>query len=229
MASDIVIAVIEDDHSLCDSIVDLLANEGWKTSGFYSAELFNQAVEFIFPDIIVADLNLPGDDGLSIVRRMRATYPEIKIIVLTARNEQSQRFEGYEAGADVFLTKPSSAKELLTVVRRLESTITKNAAPTSETFLLDRDSLKVIGSSGLSVEVTQRESLLLQAMLRGGQEGVDVDSLTTVDPEEPMSKQALQVRIVRLREKLATVGAPRRAISAIRGHGYRLTFVLELI
>ncbi|MFO7747176.1 MAG: response regulator transcription factor [Orrella sp.] len=228
MASDIVISVIEDDQSLCDSIVDVLANEGWRVSGFYSAESFNQAVDFVMPDILVADLNLPGDDGLSVVRHMRATHPEMKIIVLTARNEQAQRFEGYEAGADVFLTKPSSAKELLTVVRRLESSVTKTVLPSSETFFLDCDSLKIMGSSGLSVEVTQRESLLLQAMLSGGQEGVDVESLVAVDPEESMSKQALQVRIVRLREKLATIGAPRRAISAIRGHGYRLTFSLVL-
>lgn len=226
MAAGLLISVVEDDQLLCDSIVDLLTADGFKATGAYSAESFNETIDLVRPDILIADLNLPGEDGISIIRRTRATYPDVRIIVLTARREQHQRFEGYDAGADVFLTKPSSAEELLTVVRRLSAGIEKDTASPPDTFRLDRDALQVVGPNGLACDVSQRESLLLKRMLDNGHEGISIDSLRTADAENPMSKQALQVGIVRLREKLVAVGAPRRAVAAIRGYGYRLTIPL---
>ena len=228
MAAGLVISVVEDDQLLCDSIVDLLISDGFKATCAYSAESFNQAIDFVKPDMLIADLNLPGEDGISVIRRTRATYPDVRIIVLTARREQHQRFEGYDAGADVFLTKPSSAEELLTVVRRVSAGIVKDSEPVADSFRLDRDALQVVGPNGLACDVSQRESLLLKRMLDSGQQGISIDSLRIADPENPMSKQALQVGIVRLREKLVTVGAPRRAVAAIRGYGYRLTIPLVL-
>jgi len=228
MASDILISVVEDDQLLCDSIKDLLLSDGFRATGAYSAESFNQTVDIVRPDILIVDLNLPGEDGISIIRRTRAAYPNMGIIVLTARREQYQRFEGYDAGADVFLTKPSSAEELLTVVRRLSASIVKDTQPSCDTFRLDQGALQVVGPSGLVCDVSQRESLMLKRMLENGQYGVSFASLRDADPESPMSKQALQVGIVRLREKLVAVGAPRRAVAAIRGYGYRLTIALMI-
>lgn len=226
MVSDILISVVEDDQLLCDSIKDLMLSHGFRATGSYNAESFNQTVDIAIPDILIVDLNLPGEDGISIIRRTRITYPDMSIIVLTARSEQYQRFEGYDAGVDVFLTKPSSAEELLTVVRRLSTNIAKVKQPSSDTFRLDQGALQVMGPSGLVCDVSQRESLMLKRMLESGQHGVSSTSLRDEDSESPLSKQALQVGIVRLREKLVAVGAPRRAVAAIRGYGYRLTIPL---
>ncbi|MCK6410769.1 MAG: response regulator, partial [Thauera sp.] len=70
------------------------------------------------PDMTVLDLNLPGEGGLEVARRLRATYPAMGIVMLTGRKETADRISGYASGADVYLTKPVSGEELLAVLER---------------------------------------------------------------------------------------------------------------
>jgi DNA-binding response OmpR family regulator len=112
MDNGINIIVVEDQDAVREVIVASLRGKGHHVVGVESAEVFNEVQNTMRVDMMVIDLNLPGEDGLSLTRRVRSSMPKTGIILLTARNALSQRLDGYESGADMYLTKPASIDEL---------------------------------------------------------------------------------------------------------------------
>ena len=110
------IIVVEDHRLLRDELVDYLSSPDWHVRGVSSGRELDVAMTETPADVLVLDLNLPQEDGISITRRIRKAFPEIGIVMLTARGDQADRALGYGSGADVYLTKPTHVGELESVL-----------------------------------------------------------------------------------------------------------------
>ena len=117
------ILVIEDHEALREVTLSALGEMGHKARGISSAEALPAELESCVPHILILDLNLPGEDGISLAGRLRRMRPEIGIIMVTARIELSDKISGYESGADIYLTKPTSLEELTAAVYALSRRI----------------------------------------------------------------------------------------------------------
>jgi len=122
------IIVIEDNDDLRETMVDALHRQGHQVTGLDCAEAWPDQSAWQRVDIMVVDLNLPGEDGLSLVARARSVQPDVGIIMVTARNQPKDRQVGYSAGADNYLTKPFSLQELNATISSLGRRIQASAA-----------------------------------------------------------------------------------------------------
>lgn len=113
------ILVVEDHDGLRETTVLALQGMGHRALGAAGGRELDAALEGFRPDLLLLDLNLPGEDGLSIARRMRAARPGLGIILVTVREQVQDRVEGYGSGADLYLTKPTSLEELTAAIAAL--------------------------------------------------------------------------------------------------------------
>ncbi|MDO9140741.1 MAG: response regulator, partial [Methylobacter sp.] len=113
------IIVIEDHEVLREVTIAALQDMGHIVEGIESAEALPVLLEGFQANIMVLDLNLPGEDGISLAQRLRKSHPEIGIIMVTARMELDDKLAGYQSGADIYLTKPTSIEELGAAVQAL--------------------------------------------------------------------------------------------------------------
>jgi DNA-binding response OmpR family regulator len=171
---------------------------------------------------MVIDLNLPGEDGISLARRMRAAQPSIGIIMLTARSESADKLAGYQSGADIYLTKPTSVEELDAAIWALARRI---KPPLIETncLMLDVARLLLAGAEG-DVTLSRHEADLLVAFVRAPNHQMENWQLIELlgKGQAGYSKAALEVQIVRLRKKLIQAGAAPHPVKVIREYGYQL-------
>jgi len=119
VAAHLNIVVVEDNEDLREAIVDVLAALGHRVLGLSCAEELGDEGAQAMIDLLVVDLNLPGEDGVSLSRRLRSTQPGLCILMMTARDTVRDKVAGYEAGADIYLTKPVSIEELSAAVQSL--------------------------------------------------------------------------------------------------------------
>lgn len=122
----LMIAVVEDNEALLSVTLDALQKAGNQICGFASAEAFLMRPSYVAVDVVIIDINLPGEDGFILAKRFRATSPQAGIIMVTARTTLNDRMIGYETGADIYLPKPVYLEELVSAVnalgRRIRST-----------------------------------------------------------------------------------------------------------
>jgi DNA-binding response OmpR family regulator len=130
------IIVVEDHDDLREATVDALARMGHGVRGLARAELLDGEFPTFRPHLLVLDLNLPGEDGISLARRFRRSHPGIGIVMVTARNQTEQKIDGYDSGADIYLTKPVSIDEVAAAIHALSRRITIWAG---ETALMEMD------------------------------------------------------------------------------------------
>jgi len=123
------VLLVEDNLALNAVLTEIISGEGHNIFSYMSAEEVPETLEY---EIAILDLNLPGEDGLSLARRIRSTKAEIGIILMTVRSELSDRLKGYNVGADVYLAKPVDPNELLAVLNslgnRLSDKLSKKSA-----------------------------------------------------------------------------------------------------
>ena len=241
MVAALKILVVEDHDDLRDMTVEVLNWQGHRAIGVPSAEALQDTFgparhdDFSIPDLMIVDLNLPGEDGLSLTRRVRATQPHVGIIMVTARHEATDKVIGYESGADIYLPKPVSPDELVAAVNSLARrlgvvTPTPPAADAATPCLrLDIRSRCLHGPLG-KIDLSDTESTLLDALRQAlGQRLVfwQLLELLSLGLDEH-SKTNLEIRIVRLRKKMVAVGAEKTCIRAIRLQGYQLCVALSI-
>ena len=106
------IAVVEDHETLRLVTVEALQSQGHRVIGVESAEFLQEALGNQSLDLVVVDVNLPGEDGVSLARRLKLSHPDLGVIVVSARNRLDDKLGAYECGADLYLTKPVSVQEL---------------------------------------------------------------------------------------------------------------------
>jgi DNA-binding response OmpR family regulator len=216
------IMVVEDHDALREVTIEALSQRGHNVRGVDSAEALPDEPGLFPIDLLVIDLNLPGEDGLSLAARIRAAQPDIGIIMVTARNQVRDRMVGYDSGADIYLTKPTSADELIAAVRALTRRI-RPVDQSASALTLNLDATVLQGPQGRS-SLSSHESAILAAFVRAKDHVLEtwqLIALTEKDVTEA-NKKALEVQIVRLRKKLQQAGAQEPTIKAIRGQGYRL-------
>jgi DNA-binding response OmpR family regulator len=216
------IIVVEDHDALREVTVEALRSLGHHAVGVDCAEALTDLVHAGQIDLMVVDLNLPGEDGISLTRRIRQSQPDIGIIMVTARGQVAEKMEGYESGADIYLTKPTSVEELGAAIRALSRRI-RRAPQSASALKLDLDKLSLSGELG-EVGLTANEAALLAAFVRAP--GHRLESWQLIEllgkTETGYSKASLEVKIVRLRKKLLQAGTAGQPIKAIRQLGYQL-------
>ena len=129
MATHLNIVVVEDNDDLREAIVEVLSALGHRVLGLTCAEELGDEGAQAVIDLLVVDLNLPGEDGVSLTRRLRQIHPGLRILMMTARDTVRDKVSGYEAGADMYLTKPVSIEELTAAVQSLEQGLNATPAP----------------------------------------------------------------------------------------------------
>ncbi|MEY2776853.1 MAG: hypothetical protein RLY30_951 [Pseudomonadota bacterium] len=229
------IVLVEDDRLLREEFVHFLRMRGFEThavgSGYGLDELL--ATEVI--DTFIIDLNLPGEGGLSIAKRVRSTMPEAGIIIMTARGAVQDRIIGYqEGGADFYLPKPVAPDELLMVLMSLDRRMNRQRGADEWRMNL-RDRTLIGPREHQRLRLTHREKLLLVALAQAKGNQLESTILCEICGEEdnglPLSKHALEEIVARLRRKFKTVQAPEDepAIKSVWGYGYTLCIPLVLI
>jgi DNA-binding response OmpR family regulator len=228
------IAVVEDNDDLRMSLVELLAETGDVVFGYACAEDVDESPETDSADLMLVDLNLPGEDGLSLVARLTRARPNLRVIMMTSRTALRDRVRGYDAGADLYLPKPVDASELLAAVRamtrRLRAEAQGSVGANPDALHLDMRVLQVRGARGVT-EVSATEASLLAALARAPAQRLEHWQLMEIlglELDAESGRANLSVRITRLRGKLAAVGCPGEGLRAVRGSGYRLCVPLQL-
>lgn len=222
------IVIVEDHGDLRDSLLDVMAADGHHAVAFDSAESLWSGCSLGTVDILILDLNLPGEDGIAVARRVRAADPDIGIVMLTARGEPEERRIGYESGADIYLTKPSSPAELSSSVQALARRLTR-ARPDPRGLSLDRIAMTLTGPEGV-VALSASEAELLAAFAGAPNNRLETAEIAAmIGGAESVSKATIEVRVVRLRKKLAAAGVPGQPINAVRNVGYQLAPRIDLL
>lgn len=221
------IAIIEDNAALRESLVDVLTDEGHHISAFDCAEALKANSSVATFDIVVLDLNLPGEDGVTLARRLRVSKPRIGIVMLTARATPDDRRVGYDSGADIYLAKPSSSEELTSSIwalaRRLDLQHLNGQA-----IELNLKAMSLTGGHG-SVKVSASEALLLEGFIRAPDNRLTTAQIIRLQGQnEGTSKATIGVKIVRLRKKLLAIGAAGQPINVVRNWGYQLSIDVTL-
>lgn len=226
------VLVVEDHDDLRDNIVEVIASYGHHVVGLACAEDMDNAVGTLPIDLLVLDLNLPGEDGLSLARRFRAAQPLAGVIIVSARHTVDDKVSGYNNGADVYLEKPVSSEELMAAINNIARRLL-NQRPTwgfvkPKHFSIDTEVMLLSGPQG-TVRLTDAETLLLSALSRAPSQRLEMSQLLELLKldESSYSKSAFEVRLVRLRKKMISVGADKLCLRSIRLQGYQLSTVLQ--
>ena len=223
------ILIIEDETKIADFLRRGLAYEGYKVELTYDGESGLKAARDNVPDLVILDVMLPGLDGLEVARRLRSGG-ETPILMLTAKDTLSDKVKGFDSGADDYLVKPFSFRELVArvraILRRRELERGTPAAPNDRLvqndLILDRTARRVM-RSGKPVELTTREFDLLDALMQhAGQAQARQELLDRVwGPEWIGDPRTLDVHIRWLREKIEDDPSAPQYIETVRGFGYR--------
>ena len=233
--SPFVVAVVEDDRLLRQEIeIHLRANQ-FTVHGLSSGAALDDLVTPEPIDMYIIDLNLPGEGGLSICKRLRQTLPNAGIVIMTARVALHDRLAGYShGGADFYLTKPISPDELVMVLLSLGRRVKKLSAD-GEWNLSLRDRILLGPDPWQKLRLTSREKTLLVALSHAKdntlESGALCDLFSAEDSDEGMSKHALEELIARLRKKFKTAQGPESepAIKSVWGVGYQLCVPINLV
>lgn len=221
------ILIVEDNDDLRAAICEVLESTGDHVVAVESAEAAVERADLTHIDIVILDLNLPGEDGLSFAARLRKSQPAIGIIMLTARNRSEDRCIGFDLGADIYLTKPLPLNELLAAIRSLGRRVRQF---TQEVINLDVRQLQITGGKQL-VALTHGETTLLSAFVRASQQELEnwqIAELLGMNMDG-FNKSAIELHIVRLRKKLQQAGVTGVSVKVVRGRGYKLCTAIHLI
>jgi len=228
-AKKISILIVEDNARLRNELADFLRDEGFQVSSVSDGVEMNSALELNMPSIVILDLNLPGEEGISIANRLRKALPRLGLIILTARVRSVDRSEGYSAGADVYLTKPTNPEEITQVIRNLYARL----EPVQEEPSWQLDTVKnhiSLPNNGV-IPLTSLETLLIKELVLHGKYISHEDLMHYVgNPNESddFNKSRIEVLISRLRKKISTVTDPNMFIKVMRGRGYQLLVPIVL-
>ena len=217
------IYLLEDDDSIRKLVIYALESQGMEAEGFEAPPAFWAAMAARVPSLVLLDIMLPGEDGLTILRKLRASTPALPVIMLTARNTEFDRVEGLDAGADDYISKPFGMMELVArvraVLRRTEPRSGSTEYRVGELYVCpDRHEVQIEGEQ---VQLTYKEFLLLCTLLENRGRVLTrellMDKVWGLGAER--ENRTLDVHIRTLRQKLGPVGS---RIQTVRGVGYRM-------
>jgi len=223
------VLVVDDDREIRDLLARFLAKHGYRVTGAHDGKEMRKALADWSIDLIVLDLMLPGEDGLSLCRELRARS-RIPIIMLTMLGEETDRILGLEMGADDYLPKPFNPRELIArmkaVLRRSRGDATSQAGTAGvlsfSGWKLDRGPRRLESPDGLVVDLSAGEYDLLVAMVEHPQQVLTRDQLLDLThgrAEAPFDR-SIDMQVSRLRRKIETDPKEPELIKTVRGGGY---------
>jgi DNA-binding response OmpR family regulator len=232
------ILVVDDQTETSDVVREYLIAEGYRVSTAEDGAGMRQVLAQMPADLVLLDLMLPGEDGLTLARALRNEQPGIGIIILTGRGDTIDRIVGLEMGADDYLPKPFHLRELLA---RIKSVLRRVHARTSDQptavrsrahfagWYLDLSRRELQSPSGTQVRLTTGEFDLLAALVNNANKVLSRDRLLdlTRHREAGPFDRTIDVLVGRLRRKLGDTENPT-LIKTVRGAGYMFTGSVEL-
>ncbi len=227
------IVLVEDNDTLRLMLRRELEDVGHRVTALACAEELEDEAHGALADIFLIDLNLPGEDGLSLAQRVRAAHPLAGLIVVTARSSLQDRIESYARGADLYLGKPVEIQELCAAVaalgRRRERV--EHMLQHDQGLTLSQKHMTLSRNGQLCTALNAAETAMLVAFCRApGQRLAYWQVAETLDLDlKRYPKTSLEVRIARLRKKLIEAGVEANCIEAVRGHGYQLCLQVKLV
>jgi DNA-binding response OmpR family regulator len=219
------VLVVDDDATVRDVVARYLGDAGYRVEVAADGESALESAARDCPDAVVLDLMLPGTDGLAVCRALRAGQPSPAIVMLTALGEEDDRIRGLELGADDYVSKPFSPREL---VLRVGSVLRRTTPPAAGTGPLVDGDLRVdvparraiLANAALAL-TTREFDLLAFLLAHPGQAFTRAELLAQVWGWEFGDQSTVTVHVRRLREKIETDPTQPRRIATIWGTGYR--------
>ena len=225
------ILVVDDDRGIREVLTDYLSQHGYSAEGAASAAEMDRAIAAKAPDLIVLDLMMPGEDGLSVCRRLVGKGPPI--VMLSAMGEDTDRIIGLELGADDYLAKPCNPRELLARVRAVlrrprEAMADDTPSLTFAGWRLDLMRRELVRPDGRAVTLSAGEFALLRAFAEAPRRVLTRDQLLerARHADADVFDRAIDVSISRLRKKLDD-GSGLDMIQTLRGEGYMFDVKVE--
>jgi two-component system phosphate regulon response regulator OmpR len=228
------VLIVEDDREIRESVSDYLSSHGYTCAQAADGKAMRGAIGEAAPDLVLLDLRLPGEDGLTLARWLRDNH-QVAIIMVTAAGDVVDRVVGLEVGADDYLAKPFDLRELLarvkSVLRRAKAGEkrggeAKAAGGTKRVPIgacqLDLDTHQLIGKGGEDIPLTGMEFDLLRVFAEHPNRVLSRDQLLTLTRNrewEPFDR-SIDIRIARLRRKIEPDPEKPRIIKTVRGAGY---------
>ncbi|MCG7600221.1 response regulator [Halomonas sp. McH1-25] len=225
------ILIVEDEPKIARLIADYLSGSGYTPHHLAHGDdvipWLQDRPEGTQPALVLLDLMLPGTDGLSLCRQIRQQWPNVSVIMLTARVEEVDRLLGLELGADDYICKPFSPRE---VVARVKAVLRRAHGPEQETqqsgsrsrLVLDHDGWRAL-ADGRDIELTAVEFQLLKVMMASPGRIFSRDQLMDhmYRDHRIVSERTVDSHIKKLRRKIADVWPEREIIRSVYGVGYK--------
>ena len=224
--------LVDDERSIREPLAQYLTKQGFRVTQVGEAQSARDRLNAYAIDLVILDIMMPGEDGLSLCRHIRATS-EVPVILLTAKAEETDRIVGLEIGADDYVTKPFSPRELAArikvVLRRLASGGTRQNAPDAGDFsfagwVLKTGERALVDREGVTVALSSGEYNLLHALVTRPRQVLTRDQLLdlTQGREAAAFDRAIDNQVSRLRKKIEPDPKNPQIIKTVWGGGYTL-------
>ena len=222
------ILLIDDDIELCEMLTTYLGRHDLRVSAVHRGDDGLEAARSRAWPVILLDVMLPGKDGFEVLKEIR-TFSTGSVLLLTARGDEVDRIVGLEMGADDYLPKPFSARELLARIRAVRRR-SATPAPASEASALIIEDLvldpaaRTVRQNGALIDLTDVEFALLEVLMRSPGKVVQREGLAegVLGRKFNPFDRSLDMHVSRLRKKLAVDGDTDDRIKTVRGTGYQL-------
>lgn len=225
------ILVVDDHREIRELVAKYLEKNGYRVSVADGGVSMKKVLSTSAVDLVVLDLMMPGEDGLTLCRDLRASRDDMPVIMLTAMAEDTDRVIGLEMGADDYLTKPFNPRELLArikaVLRRTNSLPKARGEPSTERVAFDRwifdgNQRELIGEDGVAIPLSTAEFLLLSAFLQHPKMVLSRDQLLDLTRGKAASvfDRSIDNQVSRLRRKIEADPKKPELIKTVWGGGY---------
>jgi two-component system phosphate regulon response regulator OmpR len=230
MSDESLILVVDDDARLRTLLQRFLSEAGFRVTTADTAEMARDRLRFLQPDLMVLDVMMPGESGLSLTQSLKRERASVPIILLTAAGSPEDRIAGFEAGADDYLPKPFEPRELVLRIRAMlrRAAVSPPAVPEPQSGpvqlgLMSFDPVRgeLRGPHG-PVRLTGGEAALLTAMAARAHEVLSREDIAAALGTDESSERAIDVQMTRLRRKIEIDPREPRFVHTVRGRGYVL-------
>ena len=221
--------VVDDEPEICEILLEYFQQQGFAVDSAGSAEQARQAFAAGVPDLVILDIRMPGEDGLSLARWIREAHPAVGIIMLTTAADVVDRVVGLELGADDYVAKPFDLRELLA---RVKSVIRRRQQPPAErnhnerirvgVCQLDLGMHRLFDASGQEIPLTAMEFDLLRVFTENPNRALNRDQIMELAHHRDWEvyDRSIDLRIMRLRRKIERNPEKPDTIKTVRGVGY---------
>lgn len=222
MTSQGMIVLAEDEPKIAQILIDYLAASNFETNWLQDGIPVVDTVRELKPDLVLLDIMLPGKDGMQICRELR-DFTNVPIVMVTARIEEVDRLLGLELGADDYICKPFSPREVVARVKAVLRRFQPNAPRPESLFQIDEDS-RMVSVNGQQLTLTPNEFNLLKTFLANPGRVFSRDQLLDriYDSFKEVTDRTIDSHVKNLRKKIAQAAPDQDIIVSVYGVGYKL-------